>query len=103
MNYSRRLRALRRSMNQQRIEALIITHLPDVRYLCGFTGSNAALCVTATRAALFTDGRYIVQAKEETRAARVSIAEKSALGEACVWLVKTGAKHAHFDPGYTTV
>jgi hypothetical protein len=25
------------------VDALLVTHLPDVRWLCGFTGSNAAL------------------------------------------------------------
>ena len=103
MNHTRRLRALRRSMKQQRVEALIVTHLPNVRYLCGFTGSNAALCVTATLATLFTDGRYIVQAKEQTQSARVIISEKSALGEACAWMAKSGVKHAHFDPEHVTV
>src|SRR5271154_6323680 len=103
MNYSRRLRALRRSMYQQRIEALIITHLPDVRYLSGFTGSNAALGVTATRATLFTDGRYTFQAKEQTQSARVVISEKSALSDACAWLAKAGVKRAHFDPEHVTV
>ena len=67
-----------------------MTHLPDVRYLCGFTGSNAALCVSPTRAALFTDGRYIVQAKQQTQSARVVISEKSALGDACM----AGCKNA---------
>ena len=103
MNHSRRLRALRRSMNDQGVEALIVTHLPDVRYLCGFTGSNAALCVSATRAALFTDGRYIVQAKEQTQSARVVISEVSALGDACAWLERCGAKRAYFDPDHVTV
>jgi Xaa-Pro aminopeptidase len=103
MNHSRRMRALRRSMNDHGVEALIVIHLPDVRYLCGFTGSNAALCVSATRASLFTDGRYIVQAKEQTRAARVVISETSALGDACIWLAKSGAKRAWFDPDYVTV
>ena len=56
------------------------------------------LCVSATRAALFTDGRYIVQAKEQTQSARVVISEESALGDACVWLEKCGAKRACFDP-----
>ena len=27
------------------VDALLVTHLPDVRWLCGFTGSNAALVV----------------------------------------------------------
>jgi Xaa-Pro aminopeptidase len=90
-------------MDDQGIEALIVTHLPDVRYLCGFTGSNAALCVSATRAALFTDGRYIVQAKAQTQSARVVISKESALGDACVWLAKCGAKRAWFDPDHVTV
>lgn len=103
MNHSRRMRALRRSMKEQRVESLLVTHLPDVRYLCGFTGSNAALCVTATRAALFTDGRYIVQAKEQTVSARVVISEKSALGDACKWLEGCGARRAAFDPDQVSV
>jgi len=60
-----RWRAVRRAMAEQDIEALLVTHLPDVRWLCGFTGSNAALALTGTKAALFTDGRYTTQAREE--------------------------------------
>ena len=90
-------------MNDHGVQALIVTHLPDVRYLCGFTGSNAVLCVSATRAALFTDGRYIVQAKEQTQSARVVISEKSALGDACIWLEKCGAKRVAFDPDHVSV
>ena len=44
---------------------MLVTHLPDVRYLCGFTGSNAALVLAGGRAVLFTDGRYTAQAKAE--------------------------------------
>jgi len=103
MNHSLRLRALCRSMREQRIDALLVTHLPDVRYLCGFTGSNATLCVSATRAALFTDGRYAQQANEQTKSARVVISETSALGEACRWLEKCSVKRAYFSPEYVTV
>jgi len=103
MNHSGRIRALRKQMQLQQIDAVLITHLPDVRYLCGFTGSNAALAVTAKRAVMFTDGRYTTQAKEETEAARVVIAKKSALREACAWLEASGVAHASFDPEQTTV
>ena len=107
MNEASRLRALRRAMSRDSIEALLVTHLPDVRYLCGFTGSNAALAVTATKAVLFTDGRYTAQAKEETQAARVRITEpkQTALGEACAMLESSIPKkaRAYYDPGYTTV
>jgi Xaa-Pro aminopeptidase len=97
-----RLRALRASMAKEAVKALLVTHLPDVRWLCGFTGSNAALAVTDARAVLFTDGRYTVQAKQETHEARVVIAKKSALKEACT-LLESLAKRAFYDPEHTTV
>ena len=102
MSDSVRLRSLRESMAKDGIKALVVTHLPDVRWLCGFTGSNAALSVTQKNAALFTDGRYTVQAKQETRGARVVIAKKSALKEACA-LSESLARHASYDPEHTTV
>jgi Xaa-Pro aminopeptidase len=97
-----RWRAVRGAMRRRAIKALLVTHLPDVRWLCGFTGSNAALAVTAQKAVLFTDGRYTAQAKQETRGARVTIAKKSALQEACALLGKQSA-HAAYDPAHTTV
>jgi Xaa-Pro aminopeptidase len=84
------------------IETLLVTHLPDVRWLCGFTGSNAALAVGGNKAALFTDGRYTAQAKEEVSGARVAIAKKSALSEACA-LLQQWSGRAWYDPHHTTV
>src|ERR1700758_2616381 len=107
MNEASRLRALRRAMSHDKIEAVLITHLPDVRYLCGFTGSNAALAVTAGKAVLFTDGRYTAQAREETQSARVKITQpqQTALGEACALLESSIPKKARafYDPGHTTI
>ena len=103
MNHAFRLRRLRRQMKQQGIQSLLVTHLPDVRYLCGFTGSNAFLAINAGRAAMFTDGRYIAQAKQETQAARAVISRKSARDEACKWLAASGVSHCAFDPETTTV
>jgi Xaa-Pro aminopeptidase len=90
-------------MKQRGIESLLVTHLADVRYLCGFTGSNAFLAITANRASMFTDGRYTAQARQETKGARVAIADKSARDEACRWLAARGVRHCAFDPEATTV
>jgi Xaa-Pro aminopeptidase len=103
MNHAFRLRAVRRLMKLRGLESLLVTHLGDVRYLCGFTGSNAFLAITANRAAMFTDGRYIAQARQETSAARVVIAARSARDEACRWLVAGGVQKCAFDPETTTV
>jgi Xaa-Pro aminopeptidase len=103
MNHKIRLKFLRRSMSAAGMESLLVTHLPDVRYLCGFMGSNAVLAVTPSKAILFTDGRYTVQAKQETEWARVVIAKQPALREASSFLAASGVSHAAFDPSSTTV
>ena len=66
------MRQLRATMAKQKIAALMVTHLPDVRYLCGFTGSNAALAITAKDALMVTDGRYTAQASAEVKGAEVA-------------------------------
>ena len=91
-------------MNAAGVAGLLVTHLPDVRYLSGFTGSNAALAVTRRAARLFTDGRYRTQAAEEVKAAKVEIVSAAAAVAAVQWLsAQPGVEHAAFDPAWTTV
>lgn len=98
-------------------DALLVTHLPDVRWLSGFTGSNAALVLAAgggarsgraksgagLKTVLFTDGRYTAQAKAEVAGIRVVIAPKAAAVAACEWLAETRVRRCGFDDGNTTV
>ncbi|MCD2197816.1 aminopeptidase P family protein [Actinomycetospora endophytica] len=70
---ARRREALRAALREAGLEALLVTDLVNVRYLSGFTGSNAALLVHAgdgpdaeDRTVLATDGRYTTQAAAET-------------------------------------
>ena len=44
-------------------EPLLVTNLVNIRYLCGFDSSNAALLVEQDRVRLFTDFRYIDEAR----------------------------------------
>lgn len=97
------MRQLRATMAKRKISALLVTHLPDVRYLCGFTGSNAALAITAKAALLVTDGRYTAQAHAQVKGAEVRIAKGPAIPEACRWLAAARVKHAHYDSEQTTV
>ncbi len=85
------------------VDGLLVTHLPDVRYLCGFTGSNAVLALARGRAVLFTDGRYTAQAKAEARGTRVVIAQKPAMAAACEWIEAAKVRRCGFDAGQTTV
>jgi Xaa-Pro aminopeptidase len=80
-----------------------VTHLPDVRYLTGFTGSNAAVALYGGKTVLFTDGRYTTQAKAEVHGAQVVIEKQSALAAACGQVEAAGAKSCGFDASHTTV
>jgi Xaa-Pro aminopeptidase len=103
MNHRSRMRQLRATMAKRKIAALLVTHLPDVRYLCGFTGSNAALAITAKQSLLVTDGRYTAQAAAEVKSAEVRIAMGPAVPEACRWLAGAHVKHAFYDAEQTTI
>jgi Xaa-Pro aminopeptidase len=46
-------------------DAFLLTRLPNVRYLTGFTGSNGQVLLTPDDAVFFTDGRYTEQARHE--------------------------------------
>lgn len=52
--YNQRLARLRERLE----EPLLVTYLPNIRYLTGFTGSSAFLLVSNERLVFLTDGRY---------------------------------------------
>ena len=57
--------AVRALLAAEGLEALLVSHLPNIRYLTGFTGSAALLLLRPERALLFTDFRYATQAPAE--------------------------------------
>ena len=59
------------------VDAAVISSLPDIRWGCGFTGSNALLVVLPDAAHLVTDGRYAEQAAREVRGAGAHVAQGS--------------------------
>jgi Xaa-Pro aminopeptidase len=104
VDYFRRIGQLRRRMTKAGLPGLLVTHLPDLRYLSGFTGSSAALAITRRSARLFTNGRYKAQAAEEVSAAQVEIVSGSPSVAAVQWLAaQPGVELAGFDPTWTTV
>jgi Xaa-Pro aminopeptidase len=76
MDFHARQVKLRQHLATTRFDALLVSHLPNIRYLCGFTGSAGLLLVEPGDCVLFTDVRYDTQAREEVKWARVVIAHK---------------------------
>jgi Xaa-Pro aminopeptidase len=63
--YGERRRRLVEQLQGLKLPALAVSHLPNVRYLTGFTGSNALLLVSGRDCVLLTDPRYDLQARDE--------------------------------------
>jgi Xaa-Pro aminopeptidase len=71
MNVAVRAARLRDRFPDAGIDALLVTRLPNVRYLTGFTGTAALLLVRPDDLLFVTDGRYAQQAAEQLGAAGV--------------------------------
>lgn len=87
MNYVSRQQKLAQQLRHAGVDALLVTHLPNIHYLCGFTGSAGALLMIAAerkpKVTFYTDGRYTQQASEQVVGAKVVIGKKAALLEVC--------------------
>jgi Xaa-Pro aminopeptidase len=62
----KRLRALRTTLSEKNISALLVSREENRYYLSGFSGSSGLLLVTADKQLLATDFRYIEQVKQQS-------------------------------------
>ena len=103
MDHRVRRDALIPAIEEQAVDAMLVTRLTNVRYLTGFTGSNAQTIVTPSAGLFFTDGRYTEQSRHEVSdMERVTYLDgfDRPLAEACVAL---GIGRLGFEPHEVTV
>ena len=62
-NYSGRLAGVRAQLEERGLDAMVVTNLVNVRYLCGYAGSNGVVVVTPGEATFMTDFRYVTAAE----------------------------------------
>ena len=86
MDFKTRQKRLKEQLASTRLDALLISHLPNIRYLCGFTGSAGFLLVQESGSVFFSDVRYDTQAREEVTGAKVVIARKAVLNAVGEWI-----------------
>src|SRR5438445_7388880 len=94
MDHQRRQQRLRSALPLHRLDALLVTHLPNILYLCGFSGSSGVLVLTEARSCFFTDGRYAAQAQAEVQGARIVVGRKAPWAAAADWLAARRRKRA---------
>lgn len=73
MDHAGRLDRLQSRLDEQRLDALLVTNLTNVRYLTGFSGTNGQVLLTAERRSFLTDPRYEARASSLVEAAEVEI------------------------------
>jgi Xaa-Pro dipeptidase len=105
MPYSQRRARLRERLRDQQLDALLVTDLQNIRYLTGFTGSNAALLLHAggeQDSVLCTDGRYRIQSEREVPDLRRLI-ERSSTLRLAEYAVAAGIARLGFESHVVTV
>jgi Xaa-Pro aminopeptidase len=99
-----RIDRLRLCFSRLKADAFLVSHLPNIQYLCGFTGSAALCLVETSKMTLYTDSRYTFQAREEVTGARVKIAQHGlihALGNDL--RARLGRRRVAYAPAHVTV
>jgi Xaa-Pro aminopeptidase len=93
-----RLASVRAVLHDAGVDALVVTHPPNLRYLTGFTGTTGALVVSASSTVLIVDFRYVTAARQlvtshpELRHVEVVLAERTH-DETIVDLLRKSAIH----------
>ena len=98
---------LRRTRLAARLEALgvdavLSTHLPNVRYLSGYSGSNGQMLVGAGGSRFFTDGRYTEQSRREVPDVDRVIYSTDWIKQLTAACDEIGVKRLGFEASYVT-
>src|SRR4051812_9468965 len=106
--HGRRRAALRAHLRERDVDALLVVDLLNIRYLTGFTGSNAALLVHVgddphqeSRTVFCPDGRYLLQSERQVPELERVIDRRSTLalaaraGERPLDYARTGYESQH--------
>ncbi len=105
-----RIKALRATFAELRVDGVIIPRVDEhqgeyvapgserLRFMTGFTGSAGAAIILKNRAILFVDGRYTIQAAQQTDSSLIEIDDLVAVSPTG-WLEKNGqGLTIGFDP-----
>jgi Xaa-Pro aminopeptidase len=103
MDFSGRQKKFQSTLRTEQLDGFVVTHAANLRYLCGYTGSNGLLLFLNGRKTFFTDGRYTIQAREEVKGARLVISKGALIKDAAAMLSKLGSAAIGFEADLTTV
>jgi Xaa-Pro aminopeptidase len=100
--FAPRRSALASLLVEHHLDALVVSFLPNVRYLTGYTGSNGLVVILPDRAAFFTDPRYRIQAAQEVDCS-VRVVSGAMLPGVAHYLRRLKSKRVGFEKSRMTV
>ena len=71
-----RIRRLQKILLNENLDVLLVTSLPHVRYLSGYSGTNGLILVSLNSSICLTDFRYQQQVKEQVKDLKVQIVQR---------------------------
>ncbi|HEY1336102.1 MAG TPA: Xaa-Pro peptidase family protein [Bryobacteraceae bacterium] len=99
--YAARRENVAADLGARKLDALLVSFGPNLRYLTGFTGSNGNMLVLPKRAILFTDPRYTIQARQEVTC-EVRIAKGPLVVDVLAAIRRLGLKRIGYEPARMT-
>jgi Xaa-Pro aminopeptidase len=69
--FDQRQQSVRKILDSNQLDGILFTNLENIRYLCGFTGSDGAFLLTREEGFFLTDSRYWTQAEKEIKQSRI--------------------------------
>jgi Xaa-Pro aminopeptidase len=71
-----RIKKIQEILEKENLDLLLITSLPNIRYLSGYSGTNGLILISSNKSLFLTDFRYKEQASEQVKYLKVVIAER---------------------------
>jgi Xaa-Pro aminopeptidase len=84
--YEPRQKNSRKILDSYHLDGILFVSLENIRYLCGFTGSDGAFVITQKESFFLTDSRYWTQADEEVKGSQIIHYKKKMEGIASLLL-----------------
>jgi Xaa-Pro aminopeptidase len=99
--FEQRRNAVAAKLSARKLDALLVSFSPNLRYLSGFTGSNGALLILPGKSILFTDPRYEIQAAQESTCT-IRIGKGPLLDGVLTAIRRIGVRRIGYEPARMT-
>ena len=94
---------LKRFFEEYSLKAVLFTDLRNIRYLCGFSGTEGALLISQDNSWFLCDSRYTAQAADEVRGAEVRECTPVRIDTVAALACEFGLDRIGFEAAHTNV